>query len=87
MVRLKKDKVATERFVYRLINDFREEVDKRFDTLEKSFNEKFNKMMDRLDWLVGAYKRFDEEHTVLSHKASDHEDRIGKLERTIFKTS
>ena len=41
-----------------------------------------------LDWLVGAFKKFDEEHTVLSHKnvelsdtIENHESRIKTLEK------
>jgi predicted nucleic acid-binding Zn-ribbon protein len=51
----------------------------------KEFKEQTNK---NLDWLVGAFKKFDEEHTILSARYSsinktidNHENRITSLEK------
>ena len=71
-------------------------VDYKTDRLEKAiltlskelaeFKEHTNKT---LDWLVGAFKKFDEEHTILSARYStvnktldNHEERITTLEKS-----
>lgn len=77
------------------------QLDKKFDAFQKYFdfrlepieesqkeNEAFKaRVLDSLDWLVGAFKKFDEEHTVLSgnysdiqSKIHDHEERLHHLE-------
>jgi len=71
-----------------------EQVDRRFEQVDRRFeqiDEKLNKIMNHLDWLVGEYKRFDEEHIVATEqsrrqndKLENHETRISTLEqRTI----
>jgi len=65
-------------------------LDVRFKPLEdisKEFYTFKDAVLSRLDWLIGQYKRFDEEHTVLSgryigiqSKLDNHETRIVKLE-------
>lgn len=65
--------------------DFRLEP---LDTLVKDFYEFRSNVFDKLDWLIGQYKRFDEEHTVLTESygsnarvLSDHAKRIKELEQ------
>lgn len=67
----------------------------KIDTLEKKLDEFRDEMMEfkdsvynKLDWLVGAFKKFNEEHTVLteqnknnSDKLENHEIRIKTLEK------
>jgi DNA-binding ferritin-like protein len=78
-------------------------MDKKFDTMQKYIDIKVNplekelevnrdfreQVLKTLDWLVGAFKKFDEEHTLLSGKYSgiqdridDHEERLVHIERT-----
>lgn len=67
----------------------------KIDTLAnelKEFKNEFiefrNYVTKTLDWLVGAFKKFDEEHTVFSEKSmkitaklDNHESRIQTLEK------
>jgi hypothetical protein len=54
-----------------------------FDKTIELTNEKINKILENVDWLVGAYKKFDEEHTILSDKVSNHSDKLDKIEETL----
>lgn len=61
----------------------------KLDKLHKDFSEFKESITKRLDWLVGAFKKFDEEHTVLSHQneratkqLENHETRIKILEKS-----
>lgn len=72
----------------------------KIDSLEKKvdeFKEEFvgfkDSVLKSLDWLVGAFKRFEEEHLVLTEqngraidKLEDHEKRIISLEQRIVTT-
>ena len=60
-------------------------LEKRFDEHEEKEEKRYNKLMENLTWLVKMFKKFDEEHTVLSHRASDHDDRIERLEKSVYK--
>lgn len=67
----------------------------RVDSIEKEikiFRQEFidfkDKVYTNLDWLVGAFKKFDEEHSILTGRYSDvnekldnHETRIKILEK------
>ena len=60
---------------------------KKLDALD----ERLDKIMRLLDWLVGQYKKFDQEHVVLSEQSrrmtdqlENHETRIASLEKTTF---
>lgn len=76
--------------------------DKRFQAFEayfkheleplKKMSEEFyelkNGIYDKLDWLIGAFKKFNEEHTTLTEQNSrfddqltDHESRLQVLEK------
>jgi hypothetical protein len=98
MVKPKKDKLASEAFVLAVaghtekilmarINGLEKRVEKQFTESDEKHDRRYDKIMNSLDWLVGAYKKFDEEHTILSGRVSDHTDRIEELERSVFKTS
>ena len=84
-------------------NNFKIGVNKRFEILEssvlqlsKELSDFKNEMRDfrdqtykTLDWLVGAFKKFDAEHTILSARYStvnktldNHEERITTLEKS-----
>lgn len=59
----------------------------------KEFNKEMsvfkNKVLDRLDWLIGKYEKFDQEYTVQSEqnrrildRIENHEKRITSLEKS-----
>ncbi len=62
----------------------------RLDILQKEFT-KFqvqfdvfkDKMITNMDWLIGAFKKFDEEHTILTGKYSDVGDKLDNHETRI----
>lgn len=81
MVKPKKGKVATESYVWRVFNYFEERIDKRSEIL----NKKFDKMMEHIVDIAGKFKKFDEEQVVLAERSKKHENRIEKLEGTVFK--
>lgn len=68
-------------------------LDSRFEPLEamaKDYYEFKESVLKSLDWLVGAFKKFDEEHTVLTDSSSNmrqevdnHEKRISVIENKI----
>ncbi|MEK7587920.1 MAG: hypothetical protein AAB457_03825 [Patescibacteria group bacterium] len=47
-----------------------------FDLKFQGIEEKFQRLEEKLDWLIGRYRAHDEEHTLLNGKASDHSDRL-----------
>ena len=66
------------------------EIDGRFDEVNTKFDEvntKLDKLADNMDWLVGEYKKNDEERVIMSDHLRDHGDRIEELEKAAFKTS
>lgn len=85
---LSKKLKSTENFLNFRINTLQEDL----ENFKKQFNDFKDKVLTNLDWLVGAFKKFDEEHTVMSHrnreisgKLENHETRIQSLEkRTLF---
>lgn len=57
---------------------------------KKEFKDFKNKVFDKLDWLIGKYNKFEDEHNVLSeqntrtnNKLDNHEDRIVNLEQRV----
>lgn len=59
-----------------------------FEEMRKDFYSFKDQVLKTLDWLVGAFKKFDEEHTILSGQYSEvqikienHETRIGIIEK------
>lgn len=93
----KKDLKKTELLLKRDLKSTENYLNYKIDTLEKKvddFKEEFigfkDSVLKSLDWLVGAFKKFDEEHTVLSEqnkrtngKLDNHEKRIFSLEQRI----
>ncbi len=76
-------------------------LDRRFDGLKmyidlrleplNGLGEFKESVLKTLDWLVGAFKKFDEEHTILAGrygeinmKIENHESRIGLLEKKTY---
>ncbi|MEK7495554.1 MAG: hypothetical protein AAB788_02525 [Patescibacteria group bacterium] len=60
------------------------------DDFKKEFKDFKDKIFDKLDWLIGKYNKFEEEHTVLTEqnkrsnsKLDNHEKRIFSLEQRI----
>lgn len=37
----------------------------------------------KLDWLIGAYKKFDEEYALLTNKVSKHNDKLEIIEKKL----
>jgi len=82
----KQDKTISKRFIA-----MQESIDFSLEPImqEQEINKKFRfEVMKTLDWLVGAFKRFDEEHSILAGNYSnvtdqldDHGQRIDKLEQ------
>lgn len=68
--------MATESFVYRVVNNAEERLEKRVGKLEGKMDKRFDKAMVHL-----------EERVVMSGRLSDHGDRIEKLEDTVYKFS
>ena len=67
-----------------VVSQLIEYIDVRVGAVEKIQME----MKNTLDWLVGAYKKFEEEHMVLTskyssvqHRLDDHEERLVVLEK------
>lgn len=63
-----------------------ENIDERFERLARQVNEKINQLPTREEFfeamgtLMNEVRNSREEQTILSHRTSDHEDRITKLE-------
>lgn len=58
-------------------------VDEKLRMLSERIDTMRSDLMEKLDWLVGAFKKFDEEHTLLSGRLSDHEDRLVETEEQL----
>lgn len=51
--------------------------DRRFEKLENDIASLKDEMLQRLDWLIGAFRRLDEERLVTNH-------RLNRLEKRVF---
>ncbi len=67
-----------------IVSQLIEYIDMRVGAVETNQEE----MRNTLDWLVGAYKKFEEEHMILTskytsvqHRLDNHEDRLVELEK------
>ena len=88
---------ATKEYVDKRFDRLFLYLDNRFEPLEemkKDFDKFKDKVFISLDWLINAFKKFDDEHTVLSeqsertnHKLENHEKRIGNLEQQRIATT
>lgn len=80
----KKDLKSTENFLnYRI-----DTLERKVDDFKNEFIDFKERVLKTLDWLVGAFKKFDEELTISNHRSIDfwdklenHEIRIKNIER------
>jgi len=82
---------ATQEYVDKRFERLFKYLDHRFEPLDKlvnGFDEFKDKVLTNLDWLTGKYRKFEEEHTVLTeqnsrniNKLENHENRITVLEQ------
>ncbi len=80
---------ATKEYVDKRFERLFKYLDQRFEPLDKlvnGFNEFKDKVLTNLDWLTGKYRKFEEEHTVLTeqnsrniNKLENHENKITGL--------
>lgn len=49
--------------------------------IHEDLKSELHSLDSKLDWLITQYKKLDEEHTLLSDRAADLDDRIEKLEK------
>lgn len=87
------DKFATKEYVDKRFERLFKYLDQRFEPLDRlvnGFDEFKDKVLINLDWLTGKYKKFEEEHTVLTgqnsrniNKWDNHEKRISSLEQRV----
>lgn len=80
---------GTENFLNYKINT----LEKKVDFFKEEFKEFKDSVLKSLDWLVGAFTKFNEEHTVLSEqnkrtniKLENHGKRIFTLEQRVVTT-
>lgn len=65
-------------FTQKMFEQLLEELRLRIKDDMKS---ELHKLDEKLDWLIGAYKKFDEEQILLSNKATNLDERIEILEK------
>lgn len=68
------------------VNQLQQNVIQLQENLVK-LNEKVSKFYDLIDSVMGDFKKFDEEQTLLSGRVSDHSDRLEKLEEYVQRVS
>lgn len=56
---------------------------KKVDLYELASKSDIRKLDEKLDWLIGAYKKFEEEQTLLSHRVSEDGERLEVIEQRI----
>lgn len=49
--------------------------------IKEDLKTELHSLDEKLDWLIGAYKKFDKEQTLLGSKVSDMDERIEVLEK------
>lgn len=54
-----------------------------FKEFRKEFDDFKEEVIKNLDWLVGAFKKFDEEHTILTQRNIETTDRLDNHETRI----
>ena len=87
MAKARNEKLASEAYVWSVVNRAEENLENKSDKFEAKMDKRFDKVMTALDWLIGRFKKFDEEQTILSERVGDHGDRIEKLEESKYITS
>lgn len=53
------------------------------DYFDKVLKEKFDKVMEKLDWLIGKYRSHEEEHILLNNKVSEHSDNLEEINQKL----
>lgn len=51
-------------------------LDKKLEEKLDPIKKKLQNVDEKLDWLIGEYKKFDEEQKLLSNKTSEHTDNL-----------
>lgn len=69
---------------FRLVQAYFREFKQEFKEFAHKMEQRFDSTSETMDSIVGDFKKFDEEQTVLSHRQSSHSDRIEKLEEKVF---
>lgn len=77
----KKDfSMIEELFDQKFDEKFDEKFDQKFDEKMAPVFSKLDQLVEMVDGLAGNQRKDDEERELLSHRVSDHTDRIEKLE-------
>ena len=66
--------VFTQKMFEQLLGELRMRI-------REDLKSEIHKLDGKLDWLIGEYKKLDEEHTLLSGRIADHGERIEELEK------
>jgi len=67
-------------FTQKMFEDVLEELRGR---IKEDTREMLDPLNEKLDWLIGAYKKFDEEYTLLSDISSEHTERLNSIEKKL----
>lgn len=65
-------------FTQKMFEQLLEELRMR---IREDLKSEVHKLDGKLDWLIGEYKKLDEENTLLSGRVADHDERIEDLEK------
>ncbi len=65
------------------VNQLKATVDQLNTTVDKLASTMVS-MAETMDSIVGDFKKFNEEQTVISYRQIDHSDRLEKLETKVF---
>lgn len=74
--------IATKPFVKRVID---EAVEDAKLGLRQEIKKNHEETMEKLDSIMGEFKKFDEEHTLLSYRFSEHSDQLENHEGRLKK--
>ena len=74
--------VATKSFVKEVVEEAVEDVKQGLRKEMKTYHEK---TIEKLDSIMGEFKKFDEEHTLLSYRVSEHSDQLEEHEGRLKK--
>ncbi len=66
--------VFTQKMFEQLLEELRARI-------REDLKSELHKLDGKLDWIIGEYKKLDEEHTLLSGRMADHDERIEDLEK------
>lgn len=90
--RLNGDLRKTEERLNKRIDQVMEYIDfkiKPFEEMSRDFYDFKNKTLDRLDWLIGRYQKFEDEYTIQTEqnkrildRLENHENRIYTIEKS-----